>query len=95
MAVHDVDTTSDNRTSASPLHHDVSSARKADGTQGVTQKVNDDTGPYVRTKDGQIVVYDTNNRAVIVMGIVPQYSDEPLFIVAKDGYDVFTDILEV
>jgi len=95
MSVHDVDMSSDSRTSATPLIHDALAERKADGTQGISQKIDTTEGPYVKTLNGQIVVYNSNDQAVIVMGIVPEYSDEPLFIVAKDGYDVFTDILEV
>lgn len=66
MAIHDVDTTSDGRTSATPLQHDIESSRKADGTQGVTQKVNDDTGPYVSTKDGRLLVNDGSNDIIII-----------------------------
>jgi len=95
MALHDVDTKSDTRSNASVDKHDSLSERKADGTQGISQKIDTTEGPYVKTLNGQIVVYNSNDQAVIVMGIVPEYSDEPLFIVAKDGYDVFTDILEV
>lgn len=82
IAVHDVDTSSDGRVSPMPMLHDVSSTRKADGTQGVTQKIDTDTGAYVSTKDAQIVV---NNGTNDVITIGRQSQDQSFGMLTNDG----------
>lgn len=95
MAIHDTQPGDQRRGNPMPTNHDVRTRRHADSTQSITNKIDEDSGARVVTKDGQIIVYDVNDKASIVIGLVPEYSSEPLFIVAKSGYDVFTDILEI
>lgn len=80
MATHDVGT-GDNRTNAMPSVHDSLTENKADGTQGITQKVNTTTGAYVKTKDAQIVV---NNGTVDSISIGRQ-SDQTFGMRTSDG----------
>lgn len=44
-------------------------------------------------KQGVILTYDSENRVSSVYGYVPGLADYPVLIIAKSGYDVFTDIL--
>lgn len=46
-------------------------------------------------KNGLILTYDSQNRVSSVYGYVPEISSIPIFVIAKDGYDVFTDILGI
>lgn len=57
MSIHDVGT-NDNRTNSSPNIHDTLTERPADGTQGFTQKVDTNTGAFVSTQDGTLLVND-------------------------------------
>lgn len=94
MAIHDTDI-SGGTSSPMPTNHDLKQQRSADSSSSITNKIDDDSGARVVTKDAQIIVYDADGKATIVMGLVPEYGSEPLFIVAKSGYDVFEDILEI
>ena len=86
MATHDIGT-GDNRTNAMPNTHDALTENKADGTQGITQKVNTTTGAYVKTKDAQIVVNDGANNVISIGRVTGgTYGMK----VAKPGYDADT-----
>ncbi len=86
MAVHDVGT-GDNRTSAMPNVHDVQTERQADGTQGITQKLDTASGAYVSTKDAQILVNDGTNDTILI----GRQADGSYGIkIANEGYDVQT-----
>lgn len=80
MATHDIGT-GDNRTNAMPNVHDAMAETKADGTQGITQKVNTTSGAYVKTKDAQIVV---NNGTVDSISLGRQ-SDQTYGMRTSDG----------
>ncbi len=66
MAIHDVSMNSDTRTGASLSQHDANKNRMADGTIGITSKIDDSTGPYVYTRDGQILVSDGDLFRVVI-----------------------------
>lgn len=70
------------RTNPSPATHDTLAQRKADGTDGITQKVNDPTGAYVKTKDAQIVV---NNGTTDVIIIGRKSPEQTYGMVTNDG----------
>jgi len=90
IAVHDVDMNSSNRGSAMPLRHDVATGRKADGTTSWSQKIDNVSEPRIDTKNARIVAYDENGMARIFFGIVPEFDNEPVFAISKDGYDVLS-----
>jgi len=58
MAIHDVDTSSDGRGTSTPSDHDLKINRSADGTTGITPKIDNPSGAYVQTKDAAIIVND-------------------------------------
>lgn len=96
MAMHDVDKQSDDRANPVLNVEDKVAVRMAHNTAGNTYRT---TGLDVKQrmifKNGLIITYDSQNRASSVYGYVPQVSTIPIFIIAKDGYDVFTDILNI
>lgn len=85
MAVHDVDLSSDNRGQAMPLVHDIGTGRKADGTQGLTHKIDGDTGAYVISKDGRVLVNDGDNDRII-LGLLPDGTFG--LVISQEGTDV-------
>lgn len=85
MALHDVDKTSDNRGVPAPNLSDAKAQRHADGTTGISNKLDSSTGAYVSTKNGRILVYDgTVNRVLI--GLAPDGTYGVW--VSKEGIDV-------
>lgn len=96
MSLIDVDKQSDNRANPILNVEDKVATRMAHNTQGNTYRT---TGLNVNQrmvfKNGLIITYDSQNRASSVYGYVPEVSTIPIFIVARDGYDVFTDILGI
>lgn len=90
MALHDVDYLGEMRENAMPAVHDTASERKADGTTSWSQKVNSTSKARLETKDTRIVGYDSNNTAVIFIGIVPEFGDQPVIAIAKQGFDVIS-----
>jgi hypothetical protein len=90
MALHDVDYNNEQRDMAMPSNHDVASERGADGTITWSQKVNTTNKARVETKDTRIVGYDSDGKAVWVLGVIPQFNNTPVIAIAKQGIDVFT-----
>lgn len=86
MATHDIGR-NDQRTDAKPNIHDVLSENKADGTQGITQFVNQTARPYVLTKDAHVVANDGTYN-VVELG---RLADGTYGLkVAKPGFDVYS-----
>jgi hypothetical protein len=92
MAVHDVNMSKNNRSKAMPISHDTLSQRSADGTTSWSQKVNVLSEPRIVTRDARIVAYDENGAARIFFGIVPEFDNEPVLAISKDGYDVLEEL---
>jgi hypothetical protein len=46
-------------------------------------------------KNGLLLTYDSANRVSSIYGYIPEISTTPILVIARDGYDVFTDILGV
>lgn len=96
MAMHDVDKQNDNRANPILNVEDKVAVRMAHNTQGNTYRTAGlDVKQRMAFKNGLIITYDSQNRASSVYGYIPEISSIPLFIIAKDGYDVFTDILGI
>jgi hypothetical protein len=89
MGMHDVGT-GDNRTNSMPNAHDVVTERMSDGTQGITTKVNQTSKQRILTRDARIIAYDDAGLARIFLGIVPEFSNQPVFAISIDGEDVLT-----
>ena len=41
------------------------------------------------------MTYDKDNKVSSVYGYIPELSEEPVFIIAEAGYDVFVDLLGI
>lgn len=97
MALHDTDRRSDNRLTPSPNADDDVMNRMAHNTTSTTyRKVTDSTTKQrVVFKNGLILTYDSANRVSSVYGYIPSLSDIPVLIIAKSGYDVFSDVLGI
>lgn len=81
MALHDI-STNETRSGAQPNTHDILTENKADGTQGISQKVNTTGGAYVKTKDAQIVV---NNGTVDSIQLGRLSTDQSYGMLTNDG----------
>jgi len=96
MSLHDVDKQSDNRANPRPNADDGVVNRMAHNTSGNTNRT---AGLGVKQrmvfKNGLIMTYDSHNRVSSVYGYIPELSSVPVLITAKEGYDVFTDILGI
>lgn len=68
--------------------------RMAHNTMGTTYRtVGLDVTPRMSFKNGLLLTYDADNKISSVYGYIPELSTTPVLIIAKDGYDVFIDIL--
>lgn len=84
MAIYDTNHQGEGR--PNPTNHDVRIRRHADSTQSITNKLDEDTGARVETRDGYITVFDgTDNR--VIMGLLPD--GEYGIVVTKVGEDAF------
>lgn len=96
MAIHDIDKSHQFRLNPKPNSNDEQLQRMAHNTQGNTnRKDTDNNSQRVAFKQGMILTYDSDNKVSSVYGYVPEVSDTPVLIIAKDGYDVFVDILAI
>lgn len=96
MSLIDSDPNSDLRTTPTVNQADGVRDRMAHNTYGNThRRAGGSVTPRMRFMNGLIVTYDNNNKVSSVYGYIPEVSDEPLFIIAKSGYDVFTDVLGI
>lgn len=53
------------------------------------------TKQRIAYKNGLIMTYDKDNKVSSVYGYIPELSEEPVFIIAEAGYDVFVDLLGI
>lgn len=94
MSLFNVDKTNDNRSDAKPNENDVRFNRMAHNTLSTTYKTESDTNSQrIVYKNNIVMYYDDQDRVIRVDGFIPSLADYPVTIIAKYGYDVFTDIL--
>lgn len=96
MSLHDIDKTNDTRTQPKPNTNDNVLERMAHNTTSTTYRKDTATNRQrITFKNGLILTYDQDNKVSSVYGYLPNFSSTPVLIIAKAGYDVFTDILGV
>lgn len=70
--------------------------RAAHNTLGTTYRQDTDVAQQrIIFKNGLILTIDNDNKVSSAYGYIPELSDVPVLIIAKDGYDVFEDILGI
>lgn len=96
MSLHDIDKDSPTRLTPRPNSDDEQVKRMAHNTMGTTYRKDTDTNTQrVSFKNGLILYYDDADRIIRVDGFIPAVADYPVTIIAKYGYDVFTDVLGI
>ena len=96
MSLVDIDKVSSNRSTPDLNSNDSAIVRRAHNTNGNTyRRAGGAVTQRMVFKNGLILTYDSANRCSSVYGYVPEISTVPIFVIAKDGYDVFTDILGI
>lgn len=96
MSIVDVDKVSGNRSTPVLNSNDSSIVRRAHNTNGNTyRRAGGDVTPRMVFKNGLILTYDSDNKCSSVYGYIPEVSSTPILIIAKDGLDVFEDILDI
>ncbi len=96
MSIHDIGSGNDRSYKVSPNSDDAVLQRMAHNTNSTTYKSEgNDTVQRMAFKNGLILTYDGDNRVSSVWGYIPAISTEPVFIIAREGYDVFEDVLEI
>lgn len=96
MSIHDVDKGNNQRSNPKPNVNDVQTNRMAHNTMSTTYKNEGNTNTQrIAFKNNLILYYDDQDRIIRVDGFIPQLVDYPVTIIAKYGYDVFTDILAI
>lgn len=98
MALFDVDKSSDSRISPSPNSHDVLAQESvmAKQTASTSYKVNAvSTTTRLVQKNNMFIWYDDQNRVSSLYGFVPQISSIPILVIAKAGFDVYIDVLQI
>lgn len=95
MALHDVDKSADKRLSPKPNASDDVMNRMAHNTMSNTYRSTPEVVQRMTFKNGLILTYDKNNKCSSVYGYIPEVSETPILVIAKVGYDVFTDILGI
>lgn len=94
MSLHDTDPNHFKRINPKPNANDVVDQRMAHNTLGTTYKTDSDTNQQrVIFKNNITLYYDDQNRVIKVDGFIPDLANYPVTIIAKYGYDVYTDIL--
>lgn len=96
MSIHDVSKGDPGRAKPSPNTNDSVINRMAHNTIQTSYKTESNTNPQRLThKNALILTYDSEDRVSSVYGYIPEISSIPVFIIAKEGYDVFVDILGI
>lgn len=98
MAIHLVDKDSMDRTNPSPNVADklIEGSQGAIGTLSTVYQTPASTGTTrLVFKNNCILSYDAANLISSFYGYIPSVSSTPLFIIAKEGEDVFTDYLGI
>lgn len=96
LSLHDISKGDGFRKIPRPNQNDQQVQRMAHNTLSTTYKT-ESTSSVQRLifKNAMILTYDSDDKISSVYGYIPEVSDIPVLIIAKDGYDVFTDILEI
>lgn len=96
MSIVDIDKVSSNRSTPDINTDDSAIVRRAHNTNGNTyRRAGGSVTQRMAFKNGLILTYDSDNNCSSVYGYIPELSTVPVFIIAGDGYDVFTDILGI
>lgn len=96
MSIIDNDSTTSNRSTPTLNVNDDGGIRKAHNTNGNTyRRAGGDVTQRMAFKNGLILTYDADNKCSSVYGYIPELSTTPVLIIAKDGYDIFSDILGI
>lgn len=94
MSIIDVDKTGDTRLNPTLNQTDQVVQRMAHNTMSNTYRKDTNTNfQRITFKNSVILYYDDQNRVIRVDGFIPSLAAYPVTIVAKYGYDVYTDIL--
>jgi len=92
--LHDVSKDHSHRKLPKPNVTNVQLERQSHNTISTTYRVEEDTAqPRIAFKNGIILFYDDHGRIIRVDGFIPDLVDYPVTIIAKYGYDIYTDIL--
>lgn len=96
MSLHDIDKQSDDRANPTLNADDNVANRMSHNTLGNTYRT---AGLGVKQrmvfKTGLILTYDQDDNVSSVYGYIPELSSTPVFIIAKEGLDIFEDILGI
>lgn len=96
MALHDVDKANGDRSNPILNADDNVANRMSHNTAGNTYRTAGlGVTPRMVFKNGLILTYDADDKVSSVYGYVPELSTTPVLIIAKDGIDIFTDILGI
>lgn len=99
MSLFDSDKTSEDRSSPQPNHNDqmVEGSVKAHQTLSTTYNTDATQTPKTRIRflNNAILYYDDLGRVIRVDGFIPSLANYPVTIIAKYGFDVYTDILGI
>lgn len=98
MSLFDIDKGPD-RGNPSPNTHDtvLEGANKAHQTLSTTYTTDASTAGKTRVRflNNAILYYDDQNRVIRVDGFIPSLAAYPVTIIAKYGFDVYTDVLGI
>jgi hypothetical protein len=96
ISLFDIDKDGDYRGIPKPNGNDAQIQRSSHNTMGTTYRTESDTrNQRIVFKNGVILTYDDENRVSSAYGYIPEASTVPVFIIAKEGYDVYVDILGI
>lgn len=94
MAIHDVSKDDNARLDPKANASDARAQRDAHNTIGTAyQKDTNANKQRIAFKNNLILYYDDMGRVIRVDGFIPGLAVYPVTIIAKYGYDVYTDIL--
>lgn len=96
MSLHDVDKQNSDRANPKLNADDNVSNRMAHNTMGNTYRTAGlGVKQRMRFMNGLILTYDQDDKVSSVYGYVPELSNTPVLIIAKEGFDIFVDILGI
>lgn len=96
MALHDTDKKHGQRANPTINSDDGVINRMAHNTLGNTHRTaGSDVVPRMVFKNGLILTYDADDNISSVFGYVPELSSVPVLVIAKEGLDVYVDILGI
>lgn len=98
MTLFDTDKTNEDRGAPVPNHTDRlnDGSIKAHQTLSTTFKTDSSSANVrIRFLNNVILYYDDQNRVIRVDGFIPLLAAYPVTIIAKYGYDIYTDILGI